>query len=170
MRSQPGGAGSASAGNVTRGAGRAGSHRGMACGSMAAKRKRGALAAGKAKRARSALSAGEAAPEGGPRDGSIPPQEYSIPPPVSQVLPLGPALRLCEGTRLSRDRGVCSRSFIIAAQVKVDVAVRCFRENTRKALSWSMSVRCVTSVSEVLGRVGQFSSIQRLCGNCACSV
>lgn len=152
------------------GAGRAGLHRGMACGRMAAKRKRGALAAGKAKRARSAPSAGEAAPEGGPRDGSIPPQEYSIPPPVSQVLPLGPALRLCEGTRLSRDRGVCSWSFIIAAQVKVDVAVRCFCENTRKALSWSMSVRCVTSVSEVLGRLGQFSSIQRLYGNCACSI
>ncbi|KAM6991081.1 ribosome biogenesis protein BRX1 homolog [Passerculus sandwichensis] len=56
----------------------------MACGRMAAKRKRGALAAGKAKRARSASSAGEAAPEGGPRDGSAPPQEYSIPPPVSQ--------------------------------------------------------------------------------------
>ncbi|NXS34185.1 BRX1 protein, partial [Pomatostomus ruficeps] len=51
---------------------------------MAAKRKRGAPAAGKAKRARSAPSAGEAAPEGGQREHGVPPQEYSVPPPVSQ--------------------------------------------------------------------------------------
>ncbi|RMC16608.1 hypothetical protein DUI87_06545 [Hirundo rustica rustica] len=56
----------------------------MAWGQMAAKRKRGALGAGKAKRARSAPSAGEAVPEGGPREGSVPPQEYRVPPPVSQ--------------------------------------------------------------------------------------
>ncbi|XP_010393455.1 ribosome biogenesis protein BRX1 homolog [Corvus cornix cornix] len=72
------------AGNVTREVDHASSGHGMAWGRMAAKRKRGALAAGKAKRARSAASAGEAVPEGGPRERSVPPQEYSIPPPVSQ--------------------------------------------------------------------------------------
>lgn len=71
-------------GNVRREVEHASSGPGMACGRMAAKRKRGALAAGKAKRARSAASAGEAVPEGGPRESSAPPQEYSIPPPVSQ--------------------------------------------------------------------------------------
>lgn len=95
-------------GNVTREAEHASGEHGMAWGRMAAKRKRGALAAGKAKRARSAPSAGEAVPEGGPQERSGPPQEYSIPPPVSQVPPLGPGpgrpaapgLGLSEGTRL----------------------------------------------------------------------
>lgn len=82
----------------------------MAWGQMAAKRKRGALAAGKAKRARSAPSAGEAVPEGGPLERSVPPQEYSIPPPVSQVPPLGLGTGLpCSGClSLSRDREVYS--------------------------------------------------------------
>lgn len=126
MRAQEVSSEPARTGNVTRRAGRASSERGMAGAPMAAKRKRGAAAAGKAKRARSAPSAGAAVAERGPQEhGIIPPQEYSIPPPVSQVPPLG---LLSERVLLRFIRNP------LPARVKVDVAVRCFRGKTRKAL------------------------------------
>lgn len=147
----------------------------MAWGRMAAKRKRGALPAGKAKRARSAPGAGEAAPEGGPRERSIPPQEngvppqeYSIPPPVSQVPPLGRGTphgaRLSEGVRLLSHfrEGYLELLVNDTSTSKSGRGGALFPWESRKAPFWSMSMICVSSVSEVFERVRQFCCMQRL--------